>query len=720
MKKINQAVFQPYFIHVIHALMIALGCIGLMKNYHQALYFPGATIFSVILLIFLGIGFYYYYISHQKMPKKICLTIFVGLLLMMLLLCQNEFHIFISNLFDVIRYDYFLNFDELVPQWMPIRSIFYQLVILWLGLPVIYLVVSSICSKRLTLLKTIIMIIMFIFPMLIKHQLGSWESYCFIIFIGYVFLSAVILKDQQQQYPLKIAMIVFLCIMSITASLYLQSQPLFQQNSTTVLAQLLDSFFHGTGNSPGIVTQTGMSRDIDGSLPSGDIRLNNRLALTVQADVPFSSYLRAYSLANYSDSQWHEVDEEFENNQSLTTYSDFLRLNQSTSLQSVRVIPEQQYDFEFIPYYFTGYEDQTVSYSLIYDSYIETKNEDLIVIYDHEDNQHSSPEESSYMLPGGYDEAYEQYVYENYMDIPDELNDQLTDLLIEHRIYYIRLGIDETISRIQQLLANLAQYDLNAGTLPADRDFVEYFLFDNRKGSCTHFATAGALLLRKKGIPTRFVRGYIMKASDFHEGKASIPQYRSHAWIEVYKDDMGWVPYEMTPSGNMETVSDTLDQAMNQSQQNPASRDPSPANSQQETTQETTAAPLENQETATSYHLARLLLIAAGIIAVLIIYRYLTTHWLNIKTRHMTNKQKVLTYYQVIWKLSPQHHIEKGSLKDLAYKAKYSLHEITDEEWEKFYDSYQYWLYQYHESLSWYQKLIFKYIKGYQWKKFKQ
>ncbi|MBM6841462.1 transglutaminase domain-containing protein [[Clostridium] spiroforme] len=713
MNHTHQPIFQKYFIHILNIVMIILGYTGLMVNYYQSLAFPAATIISIVLLMFWGIYLYYYHVHYGHMPMMLCLKMAAVLFMMMILLSQNEFRYFIVNLKDVIVNDYFLSVEELVPVSLPVRSIFYQLMTLWLGLPVIYLIVSSLCSQRLTLLKMVLIIILFMFPLLIRHSLASRQSYCLIIFIGYQFLSAVILKNQPNQHFLKAIMTCFLCVMTLLSSMYLEGNPLFQQGSASVLMQLIDQVIQGKSHPLGIISQTGMSSDIDGTLPTGNIRLNRNTAVTVQAEIPFSSYLRAYSLASYQDNEWHEAKEDYPLSQSLTTYSDYLRLNYSASLETVKITSQTQYDFQLIPYYFTNYADQSASYSMVYDSYVEQSNKDMIVIYDYEEKRQSSVNENSYIISGQYDQGYENYVYENYMDVPEELYDQLKNLMIEYGVYSSRLGVDETIAQIQQLLSAQAQYDLNAGTLPLDKDFVEYFLFENKKGSCTHFATAGALLLRQKGIPTRFVRGYIMKASDFHEGKANIPQYRSHAWIEVYKDDIGWVPYEMTPSGNIETMSDTLDQTVSQNQQNTASNDPSDTTGQQDTSSDTTDDPLPDEESESSFQYIEPLIGLVGIVVLLMIYRYLTTHWLQIKTKHMTYKQRVLIYYKVIWKLSPRHHIDEGYLKDLTYKAKYSLHEITDEEWEKFYDCYLQWLDQYDAMLKWYQKLIFRYIKGY-------
>ena len=708
MKKTLNSFFQQYIIHIINIFMIILGCMGLLGNYDHSLYFPENTYISIILLGVIGIGFYLYFIKYQTMPQKPCVFIFIILLLVLIILFQSECHYFLNNLQSVIEFDYFLKFDELLPLELHSRDMFYQVIIFIIGLPVIYLIVSTVCTMHFSLIKIISLIFLFMFPVFINHELSSQESYCFIIFICYALLFTVALKYQQKQYTLKIVVIILLCIMSVTASTYLEGNPLFQQESSSVLSQMIDWIANGKGNPLGIATQTGMSRDIDGSLPTGNVQLTNGLALTVQSDIPFSSYLRAYSLANYSDNEWHEVTENYDNSQSLTMYSDFLMLNYLPSFQSVEILPQRQYDFQFVPYYFI---DNVQEYPVLFDSYIESTSDSLDVLYLYEEDPQLGLDENSYFISEQYDEEYEDYVYQHYLDVPDELEQQLSRLLYENDIEYpYDFDIASTVQQVQELLAKQAEYDLNAGTLPFDKDFVEYFLFENHKGSCTHFATAGALLLRELGIPTRFVRGYTMLESDFHNGEAKIPQYRSHAWIEVYENMKGWIPYEMTPAGNIEEISDVLDEIASQNQQTANTSDVPTTQPEEDTIQDT---PVDLDVTTRSSH-QNIWIIAGlfGIFIFIVIYRYLTTHWMMIKTRRMNNNQKVLTYYRKIRKLSSWHNVDDEDLKNLAYKAKYSSHEISDEEWFQFLRYYQQWIRQYSQSLKWYQRFIFQYIFG--------
>jgi hypothetical protein len=92
-------------------------------------------------------------------------------------------------------------------------------------------------------------------------------------------------------------------------------------------------------------------------------------------------------------------------------------------------------------------------------------------------------------------------------------------------------------------------YTLSPGAMPEDRDFVEYFLTENHKGYCVHFATAVAALLRSAGIPARYVEGFVVSPDDpkAKDGFTELTDNRAHAWAEIYVNGEGWIPVESTP-----------------------------------------------------------------------------------------------------------------------------------------------------------------------------
>jgi transglutaminase-like putative cysteine protease len=75
---------------------------------------------------------------------------------------------------------------------------------------------------------------------------------------------------------------------------------------------------------------------------------------------------------------------------------------------------------------------------------------------------------------------------------------------------------------------------------------IETFLFETRRGFCSHYATAFAYLMRVVGAPARVVGGYqggeLNKVGNFLE----IRQANAHAWTEVWLDKRGWVRVDPT------------------------------------------------------------------------------------------------------------------------------------------------------------------------------
>lgn len=157
------------------------------------------------------------------------------------------------------------------------------------------------------------------------------------------------------------------------------------------------------------------------------------------------------------------------------------------------------------------------------------------------------------MLSGSLEaeeQDYRRYVYERFLEYPEEALPRLTAWLEKadirsDNVYTCALDLIQCLDR-------QADYNLDAENNPPGTDFVEYFLFDSREGYCMHFASAAVLALRYFGIPARYVAGYTASTSDFVAGDdgnytAVLTGRQAHAWAEVYLDTIGWVPVEMTP-----------------------------------------------------------------------------------------------------------------------------------------------------------------------------
>lgn len=111
----------------------------------------------------------------------------------------------------------------------------------------------------------------------------------------------------------------------------------------------------------------------------------------------------------------------------------------------------------------------------------------------------------------------------------------------------ITKGYDQDIYKailIERYLRSNYSYSKIVNDVPDDRDFVDYFLFDEKRGYCTYFATAMTILLRAEGIPARFVEGF---AVDVGAGKNEVLNNNAHAWVEAFIPQLGWVTFDPTP-----------------------------------------------------------------------------------------------------------------------------------------------------------------------------
>lgn len=135
-------------------------------------------------------------------------------------------------------------------------------------------------------------------------------------------------------------------------------------------------------------------------------------------------------------------------------------------------------------------------------------------------------------------------IYSKYLNIPEALPHRVIDLSKE-----IASGADndyETAKRIEKYLSSNFPYTLNPGRTPRDVDFVDYFLFENKKGYCTYYASAMVIMCRAVGIPARYVEGYTLPEKEDPKGGYIVTNRQAHAWVEVYFEGFGWIEFEPT------------------------------------------------------------------------------------------------------------------------------------------------------------------------------
>lgn len=108
----------------------------------------------------------------------------------------------------------------------------------------------------------------------------------------------------------------------------------------------------------------------------------------------------------------------------------------------------------------------------------------------------------------------------------------------------------ERLIRIRNHLRTTLDYSLVIEN-PQQREPLENFLFHEQRGHCEFFATAGALLARAAGVPSRVCYGWsggtYYEVSGYYVFRAS----EAHAWTEVFFDELGWVVLDPTPPGGL-------------------------------------------------------------------------------------------------------------------------------------------------------------------------
>ncbi|SDE09621.1 transglutaminase TgpA family protein [Glycomyces harbinensis] len=95
--------------------------------------------------------------------------------------------------------------------------------------------------------------------------------------------------------------------------------------------------------------------------------------------------------------------------------------------------------------------------------------------------------------------------------------------------------------------ANGFRYSLettDAGNDQAILDFLE-----TREGYCQQYAAAMAWMLREAGVAARVVIGMSQGSRDGDQWVLTSHDY--HAWVEVYFDGPGWVPFDPTPASGV-------------------------------------------------------------------------------------------------------------------------------------------------------------------------
>lgn len=146
--------------------------------------------------------------------------------------------------------------------------------------------------------------------------------------------------------------------------------------------------------------------------------------------------------------------------------------------------------------------------------------------------------------------AYREYVYATNLDLSDEMKLLMTSVLGEVNTKSGHPDYDTVMQSILDAL--LTEYVYDDSFEPSkDADIVSDFMESSATGYSVQYASTAALMFRYYGIPARYVEGYIVTPFDTlavgADEPITITGKNAHAWVEYYRDGVGWIPFEVTP-----------------------------------------------------------------------------------------------------------------------------------------------------------------------------
>lgn len=280
------------------------------------------------------------------------------------------------------------------------------------------------------------------------------------------------------------------------------------------------------------------------------------LYLDISSDLNYPMYIRGYVGSEYTGKGWRELSDE-NNDAGLASGFDVISLtNQYYNLLKglyesndesvvrrdlVITVADANSAYSYIPY---GTDLSSFTAGKPFDAYpSESTDREILSMYYINTQRVSNINKLAAAGSGQTaDDAYESFASSVYLKLPEEGLDRFYEEYAGRTFS----SIGECVAFIRQTLDEHAEYTKIPGATH-NADYVENFLYENKKGACTHFATAAVLLFRLYGIPARYVEGYYTTSLSSGQGAQEIKDDLAHAWAEIYLDGVGWLPIEVTP-----------------------------------------------------------------------------------------------------------------------------------------------------------------------------
>jgi len=307
---------------------------------------------------------------------------------------------------------------------------------------------------------------------------------------------------------------------------------------------------------------------------------------------------------------------------------------------------------------------------------------------------------------------------------------------LELRQIALDAGIDPTIERalvadaVAEYIMTSGTYTLTPGEVPEDEDFALYFLQDLQEGYCVHFATAAVLMLRSLDIPARFTSGYVATVPNSEVGnRVELTDRNAHAWVEVFYEDVGWLYLEVTPTSEFSVVPSP--RPHNPEYQPPNTPLPFRPGLEDEIDIHVDFDPLNpNNGGAASEtggdivaqgasrlsswmtNIVRIALCLALCVLALITRRFVLSRYRKQQFRQRKTNEAVIYMWRYVLRMSRHESVPATEIEELALKARFSQHRITEEERKTMINYTQRLAYEIYSGKGGYGRLWFKYFRA--------
>lgn len=455
------------------------------------------------------------------------------------------------------------------------------------------------------------------------------------------------------------------------------------------------------------VTFVGSAEEAD-LAHAGPLDYSGRTVLRVTSDYDRLLYLRGSSLAIYEDGVWKALPE--------GTWQEYLDQAGETASSLPLVLPVLTSEFEgtytatvnnvgavgtcvYTPYFLFNQPWEDLGMLPVEDAYFARKQGQ----WEHTMTFTQISRDRG-MLPDSVFQSglarYQDYAYAHYLDVPEELRGELDELI--RMAWSVGALGDPYMSgpsfssgeapryagQLADFLSTFCAYDQSAPAAPEGTDPVLYFLNESQRGYCMHYASAATLLLRTMGIPARYVSGFTALPQPGRQ--VDVPDRAAHAWVEVWVDGFGWYPVEVTPAAAFEQTARPGGNDPNPLASPDATPTPRPTDNPGETpapsqNPEGPAGPGEGeddpaQDPAALLAVGKALAALAGLCGLLWLIQFAVKRHRAQRLADPDRNRAALYAYRCLERLERWGGRMDPQGVELAEKAKYSAHTLTEEE----------------------------------------